>query len=189
MSEKTSMNKDNLEALGISTDDISERLIERLVNVYAGEDRFACDFEARIEKAIKDAANASIEKVITDKVLPKISEMVENITLQKCNRWGEPDIQSPKQTFKEYLTERADAYIREEVNYDGKTQAEDSYSFQKRGTRIAWMIDKHLHYHIEKIMAERLSGGVNIVRKGLEDAVKLALQNISVSVKTEVKTP
>ena len=128
----------------------------------------------------------TLKRAMEQHIYPRVTAMVENITLQKTNSWGEA--KGTPLTFVEYLVERTDQWIREEVNYEGKVKGEDSFSWNKKGTRIQFMIDKYLQYSISTAMEQALGLGVSSVRKGLEDAVKIAIDNIKVTVKTEVKT-
>jgi hypothetical protein len=95
-----------------------------------------------------------------------------------------------KLTFTEYLVQRVDAYIREEVNYNGKSRSEDrdSYGWSKSSTRIVHLIHGHLQYHIQRAVTEALGQVNSSVRKGLEEAVKHAIASVQVKVATEVKT-
>lgn len=183
------MTKEELQALGITPEDVLTRVCERICDSFVSEEKtYAHDFQSRVERAVKDRVDAVLTKTVDEVILPKVSEMVEQIQLQETNRWGEPKANA-KLTFKEYLTQRVDLYIREQVDFDGKAQAEDSYAWRGRTTRIAYMIDKHIHYTIEKAMKDALATANSSISKGLSEAVTIALKNIQVNVKTEVKTP
>lgn len=181
------MNENDLAELGLTKEDVLNRLVERLSESFINSDEeYGSDFQQRLELSIKNQVDEKLNATLTAHVLPKITTMVDEISLQETNRWGEK--LGTKLTFIEYLTQRADAYIREEVNFRGKTQAEDSYSWQKSSTRIAYMIHEHLQYSISRAMESALGNVHSSVRKGLEEAVKTALAEIKVSVNTTVKT-
>jgi hypothetical protein len=179
-----------LQALGLTTDDVLNRLTEKLSDLFVGSSEdYASDFQSRIERAIKQQVDAVLDKAITELVAPNVVQMIETIQLQETNRWGEPK-STPALTFKEYLTQRVDAYIREQVDYKGKAKDEDgnSYGWSGRTTRIAYMINQHIHYTIEAAMKDALKTANNSIGKSLEDAVNLALKQVTVNVKTEVKS-
>lgn len=182
------MTAQELQAIGLTPNDVLDRLVEKLVEHYVeSEDGYKNDFVNRIEAGVKQAVEARIESALTVHVFPKVKEMIEGICLQETNRWGEK-VKGEKLTFIEYLTQRVDAYIREEVNHDGKTQGQDSYSWTKHSTRIAYLIHEHLQYSIERAMVEALGNVNSSVRQGLAEAVKIALASIKVEVNTKVKT-
>ena len=51
-------------------------------------------------------------------------------------------------TFAEYLVHRAERYIAEEVDYQGKPKSVDSYQWRAHSTRIVHMIHEHLNFRI-----------------------------------------
>lgn len=181
------MTKAELEALGLSETDVLDKLVERLLEKY-GEDEtgYVSDFEARMAKAVKEAVESKIAAAIEKHVLPRVAELVDGICLQETNTWGEKKGQPV--TLTEYLVQRAEAYIREPVDFQGKTKEQDSWNWKAKTTRIAHMVHEHLQYSIDTAMKKVLGEANSNIRKGLEDAVKVALANITVQVKTEVKS-
>lgn len=181
------MNKETLAELGLTETDVLNKLVERLLDQYAGGEDYKSDFERRVEAAVKEQIDAKLDAALDVHILPKVAEMIDGICLTETNKWGEP--KGPKLTFIEYLTQRADAYIREEVNYKGQTKDQDSYSWSKHSTRIAFMINTHLQYSINQAMLKAFGEVDSSVRKGLEEAVKFAIAGIKVTVDTKVKSP
>ena len=49
--------------------------------------------------------------------------------------------------------------MQEEVDYNGKPKGTDSFSWRPRSTRVAYMVDEHLHYSIERAMKDATHGG------------------------------
>lgn len=185
-----------LESLGLDQDKLAEKLVDRLAqNMLTsigydedGDDWFGTSPFAR---KLNDMVRARLDKVVNDladkHVLPRVEEMVEGLVLQQTNQWGEK-VGKPV-TFVEYLTQRAEAYMCEEVSYDGKTKVEaNSFSWSKRSTRVAYMIDKHLHYSIERAMTNALADLNNSVAKGLEEATKIAIQEVTNKLTVKVST-
>lgn len=115
-----------------------------------------------------------------------MNDIVENMVLTETNRWGEKTGKSV--TFKEYLVQRAEAYMQEEVNYEGKPRGTDSFSWSARSTRVAYMIHKHLHYEIEAAMKTALANVNSAVTKGLHEATKIAINEVTSKLKVDVKT-
>lgn len=181
------MTKQELADLGLTPDDVLNKLVDRLFDHYSEtEDGYKCDFENRMERDIKERIDERIKTAFETHVLPLVTEKVDTICLTETNRWGEK-VGKPI-TFIEYLVSRVDFYIREEVNHAGKTKAQESYSWSKSGTRISYMIHEHLQYNISRAVETALGNVNSSVRKGLEEAVKIALDKIKVTVDTKVKT-
>jgi hypothetical protein len=184
-----------LEALGFTKDEIFQRVVDTIVRdltqsrcededgeVWFGES----EFKRGLDKAVQARIDAEVVKTADQHIAPRIAELIDGVTFQQTNQWGEK--RGEPMTFIEYLVERAEAYMTEPVNYEGKPRGTDSYSWTAKGTRVTYMIDKHLHYSIETAMKQALSEANAAIGKGLNEAVKVAIGNLTVQMKTEVKT-
>mgnify|MGYP001609874141 FL=1 len=81
---------------------------------------------------------------------------------------------------------RAEAYLKEELDHNGKTKAED-YNWKKSGTRIAYLVHEHLQYSIQTAMKEALTTANSAIVGGIEQAVKIKLAEVAASMKVELK--
>lgn len=187
----------NLELLGFTKEELQERVIETMCDrLLAGtaidEDGTPytedSEFKRKLDKAIHTHIDGAIAKLAETHVLPQIVNMVETITLQQTNRWGEK--RGEALSFVEYLTKRADLYLREETDYEGYTKEErrDSYGWKAAGTRVSCLINKHLQYAIQVAMAEALKNANHAIVGGLEQAVKIKLGEVAAALKVEIKT-
>lgn len=185
-----------LEALGFSKEEIAERIITQAVAQLlraTDEDEDGIEygvpstFASRIDKVIREKIDAAVVKAGDEIIAPRISELVSGHVIQQTNAWGEK--RGEAVSFTEYLVQRAEAYMTEQVNYEGKAKSENSsFSWSAKTTRVAYMIDKHLHYAIETAMEKALQNANNAVCQGLNEAVRTAIANLTVNVKTEVKS-
>lgn len=185
-----------LEALGLTQESLAERLVDKLAegllssldydedgHTFRGESPFA----RKLNRMVKDRLDVLVSDLGERHVLPKVNEMVEGLVLQETNRWGEK-VGQPV-TFVEYLTQRAETWMREEVDYNGKSKGEgDSYGWRKAGTRVSWVIDKHLQYSIETAMKGAVASANQSIIGGLQDAVKIKLAEVAASLKVKVET-
>lgn len=190
----------SLEQLGLTQDELTNRVVDRVADRVLreqgfDEDGFEMDhpstFAREIQKAIRDRIDAKVNEIGDKHVLPKVSEMIENVVLQETNRWGEA--KGEKLTFVEYLVQRAHSYITEPVDFHGKAKSEmrDAYDRSRFGagqTRISHMIHQHLHYHIERAMKQALADANSQIAKGLHETVKLKLNEVVGKLKVDVKT-
>lgn len=181
-----------LEALGISRDDIIEKVIERCVDAimntkyYDAEDgepySARNDVEKRITELCKKRVDERVQEIAEAHILPNVSERIESICLQETTKWGEK-VGKPL-TFIEYLVHRADTYLTEPVSYDGKSKSEaGGYSWSGTQSRITYMIHHHLQYSISTAMKDAVSHVNAALSKGLQETVRLQINEIVSSLK------
>lgn len=190
------MDLKSLEALGITADELTNRIVDKCVeqlmtdvnfdedgDEWRGRSRLAEQLDKRIKQQINDTVNALAEK----HVLPNVSAYVENLTLHATNKWGEKKGQTV--TFIEYLTQRAEDYMQEKVNYEGKAKDEaGGYSWNGTQTRITHLVHQHLHYSIDSAMKSALQIATSGIAAGLQETCKTKLAEIAQKLKVEVKT-
>lgn len=186
-----------LESLGFTQEQLQDRVVETLCDRvlqtvgYGGEDgddEYVADseFSRTIEKRVKQHIDATINALAEKHVLPNVSSYIENLTLQATNQWGEKAGKSV--TFIEYLTQRAEAYMMEKVDLQGKDkQSAGGYSWNGTQTRVTHLVHQHLHYSIENAMKQAMAQANSQIVKGIEETVKTKLGEISQKLKVEVK--
>lgn len=185
----------SFESLGFSRSEVLDRIVDKIAKSVLSDvsmdeegDGFhrRSTFAALLETRVQQKIDASVEAIAAKHVLPNISEYVETLTLQQTNKWGEKVGDSV--TFIEYLTQRAQHYLTEKVNYEGKTKEEsrDSYSWREAQTRISYLINAHLQYSIETAMKDALKIANSAISTGITDAVKIKLTEITNGIKASV---
>ena len=145
-------------------------------------------FRERLEKRVNEKIDEAIDNVAAKHVLPNIEEFIEGYCLQKTNEWGEA--KGEPKTFTEYLVERTTQWIGEEVDHEGKAKnSRDSYHWRSKSTRMAFYVDKHLHFHMQRAMEAVVKSALPTLEKGLNEAlagnIKKALEQIRVAVGTK----
>jgi hypothetical protein len=184
----------DLAALGIKPEELQDRVIERICekvltgvsyNDEDGEYEADSSFKRRLDQRITQHIDGAVTKLADTYVRPGIETMVETLTLQQTNRWGEKT--GERMTFIEYLTKRAEAYFEEPVNHSGKTKGEDSYSWNAHSTRGAYLIEKHLQYSINTALQAALQNANSKIAGGIEKAVKMQLEELLGKIKVEAK--
>ena len=183
-----------LESLGLSKEEIQNRVIDQIVrsaltSLSWDEDGDDVEISSKFSRTIEDACRARIDQKINELgeqyVLPNVDRYVETLTLQETNRWGEK--KGASVTFVEYMVERAEAYITEPVNFEGKSKAEaGGYSWSKSQSRISHMIHQHLHYSIETAIKTMLKDANANIVGGLEAALKAKLEELQKAIKIAV---
>lgn len=187
-----------LAVLGLDPKDIEEKVIDRIADralqgFSCDEDgEFACDsqFKRKLDEKLKAIIDAKVGEMAEIHVMPNVSDLIDNLVLHKTSKWGEKT--GEKYTFIEYLVHRADAYLQEEVDYQGHARGDSSYSssWSKHSTRLAFMVDAHLNWAIKQAMEEAYKNANSSIVGGLKKAMEIALENIKSSLKvtTEVKS-
>lgn len=170
----------NLEELGITRDEILDRLIGRL------QDDLIERYE--IQDEIKKRINEVVQEIGEKHIVPIVREKVEGLVLQKTNAWGEGK-GNPAMTFIEYLTDRAEKYLSEKVDFEGKSKDQSrGYSWNGAQSRVTHIVHQHLHYSIESAMKAAVKSVNTVLAEGLEETCRIKLAEITDSIRVQIKT-
>lgn len=182
-----------LESLGLSVEQMQDRLIEAMIDRFLtssvrdedGEPvAIVSKFQTSIREAILSRVDQSVERLIAPALDGSITAYIDNYTIKSTNSYGEP--KREPETITEYIVRRANEYLTEGVDYQGKSQKEvgrDSYSFKAQTTRVAFLIDKRLSDEIAKAMQEALKTANDAITNGLKSAVSFELNKINAKLK------
>lgn len=183
-----------LESLGFTQQELQERVVDQLCKQilqsvgydYDNDEEMDVDskFAKTVEKRTKEHIDATINAMAEKHILPNVSAFIENLVLQNTNEWGEK--RGQKVTFIEYLTQRAEAYMQEKVDFQGNAKGRDSYNWNGTQTRLTHMVEKHLHYSIENAMKQSLQIATSAISTGIQETVKVKLSEIATQLKTSV---
>lgn len=183
-----------LQDLGVSQEELVKMVVDAaaskllVVKCFDPDDEDAVQSSPlanKLRKHIEEHVNKQVGALAEVHIFPHVNKFIENLTLTETNRWGEKRGESI--TFTEYLVQRADAYLREEVNYEGKSkQASDSYGWKGTQTRLTHLVNKHLQYSIETAMKEAVSAVNAAIVPALEETVKLKLGEITKSIQKRI---
>ena len=187
----------DLETLGLDKEKLAElvvdRVVEQLLSSYdvdedGQEGRSSSRFKDALQGQIKERINSSVAELAEKHLMPKLQEGIDGLILQETSKWGEKT--GAPISFVDYMVQRAENYIREEVNHDGQSKAEarDSYGFNGKTTRITYLINRHLQYHIQTAVKEALDVANKAIIGGLERAVKMKLEEVSKTLTLAVAT-
>lgn len=183
-----------LENLGLSREGLAEMVVDQVVQnlLFSAsvddegrEYPHASDFRDKLKTTITETIHAKVREIGDQHLVPTINGMIENLVLQETTKWGEK--RGEPVTFTEYMVQRAEAYLHEEVDFHGKTRAESSYSWSKSGTRISWLVHRHLQLAVESAMKKALENANAMIVGGIEGAVKIKLAEVANQLKVQVK--
>lgn len=183
-----------IEDLGFTQEELQNRVINVIAHQAMGMKLDEEDnehywsnslFNKKLQQFIMQHIDESIRKIAEKYVLPHVTEMVENLVLQETNKWGEK-IGKPL-TFKEYFVFKAESYMTEQVDLSGKSknEAKDSY-WTGRESRIENMVQGNLKHTIEVAMKDVIKTANNALVGGIQETVRIKLNEISNSIKIGV---
>lgn len=180
-----------LESLGFTNEELQDRVVDQLcASILSGksydedgnESYDDSQFKKKLEERLKAHIDATVTAIADKHVLPNVTQYIENLTIRQTNKWGEKS--GKTLTFVEYLTERAEAYMSEQVNFEGKSKTEaDSYSWSGKQTRITHLVEKHLHYSIETAIKGALQTANTAIANGITETVRLKLGEMATAIK------
>ena len=174
----------DLESLGFTKEELQERVIDRLCDEFLHDKDFDAGWLAgQVKDKVKEAIQDSVNALAETHILPNVRAYIETLVLTETNGWGE---KKKEYTFIEYLTKKANDYISEKVDFDGKPKDAGSYGWSGKQTRIAHMIHNHLHYNIDSAVKDAIKNANSVLVKGIEDTVKIKLNEIAKSLKVGV---
>lgn len=196
------MSEITLESLGLSEEEIQERIVNKVCDrilcnryfAYEDEDDeetsegFTGDspFRAEIDKRINQAIEDKFRELADQHIMPHIAHRFENLLIEMTNQYGEK--KGETYTLVEYLTKLTEDYMLEDVDRNGRPQGKRSWrDFDAEGTRIAYAVDSYLSKHMEQAMTEVLSSGEKTLSEGLVEVCKKQMEKVAKSIKVEVK--
>ena len=189
-----------LEALGISKEELAERIIESAVDQLLSstgfspeteeETRYESRFKREIEKRVQESVDTKIAALAQEHVLPRVCEMIEAADMKATNKYGEA--KGPAMTFKEYMANRAQVYMTEDVDYRGNSKADlaaknkSDYNWRSCGPRLTVLMRNYIRDSLET-QAKAAVNDVNKViaaniAKAAQDAIAAASANLKVTV-------
>lgn len=171
----------------MTQEELREQVIERAASKLAKYTAKHEDAFQPIRDVVQEVVGEVARKIADEEIRPWAEGQIESIVMQRTNEWGEA--KGKAVTFREYLIEMGEKYMNEPVDFDGRTRtARDSYNWKQASTRLAFMIDKHLHFQIERAMKEALDNANSAIVGGIQETVKVKLAEIAKALKVTVKT-
>lgn len=190
------MNIETLEALGISKEDLAQRVIEQCVESLLNstgfnpetdeETRYASRFKREIEARLMKAVDDKIAALAAVHIVPRVGEMIEQANMVKTNGYGEA--KSPPMTFKEYIAYRAESYMSENVNTRGLSKAEDgdSYNWKSEGPRLTVLMRIYIRDTLETHAKAAMTDVNKVIAKNIEKAALSAITSAAAAMKVSV---
>jgi hypothetical protein len=186
----------NLESLGIGKEELIDRVVSKYVehlrySISYDEDgeevRHDSSFDRDIQKKLQAAIDARMSDLATRVIEPRVEEIIAGQVLQRTTQWGEK-VGAPV-TLTEYLVQRADAYMSEKVDWEGKSKDEKgSYSWTGSQTRLTHLIDRHLQHAIAAAAKEGLANLNASIATSIAETVKMKLQEAMTALRLTVTT-
>ena len=192
------MDIQTLEALGVSKEDLADRIIDQAVHTLLYSTGFNPDtdedttyesrFKSEIERKVQEAVDKKIAAIAEVHLVPRVGELIEQANMRQTNRFGEP--KGEPLTFKEYLAYRAEHYMTEEVNLQAKSKSEDSdsYNWRSQGPRLTVLMKLYIKDSMEAAAKSAVNDINKVIAKNIEQAAKLAIAQTVDHLKISITT-
>jgi hypothetical protein len=188
-----------LEVLGMTQEEIQERVIDRMVEQIMTEETSYYDedtgksyketrqsqMERQLRKLVQSRIDAQVTAVADEHLAPRIREIIESTKLQETTKWGEK--KGEPLTFIEYLVTRAEVYLKEQVNERGETRADRDYNWNGVQTRLAFLVHSDLHKAIQSAVSDAIGNAHKLFATSLQDMVNAQLTEIAGKIKLSVQ--
>ena len=184
-----------LEALGLDAETLGNRIVDQAVDALLYSKGFNPDddaevtyesrFKQHIDKRIQAAVDTKISEIAEMNIIPKVGEIISSTSLQETNIYGE--VRGPKLTFIEYLAHRAETYMSEMVDSNGKSKTEaNEYNWRSCGPRLSVLMRLCIREHLERAARAAITDVNKAIAKNIEDAAREAIAAAANSIKVNV---
>lgn len=185
-----------LESLGINPETLGDRIVDQAVEVLLSTTGFDPDneeetrYESRFKKAIETRIQQAVDQKIADlaarHLIPRVGELIEAANMRQTNRYGEPT--TPPMTFKEYIAARAETYMSEDVDSNGKSKSEsgDSYNWRSCGPRLTVLMRMYIGDTLQTAAKAAVTDINKVIAKNIEKAAKDAIAATAAGLKVSV---
>lgn len=164
------------EALGVSREELANRVVDQITEMVMSGTRGGHEtedegFASLIYEKAQGAIDRAVDKIAATTVIPKADEIINGFVLQRTTSWGET--KGKPVSLTEYLVERAEAWIVEPVDLDGKSQKQGSRygSWSAKTTRFEYLIENKIQYSIEIAMEKILKTSDRQLKQGLHSMI------------------
>lgn len=189
---KTKGNDVKLEELGFTKEEILNKTVDRIVDQIMtttgwdpednSEYAASSQFSTSLQRHCKEAIDKHVSDISEKHIVPKVAEAVEKFKYQECNNWGEK--KGKELSFIEYMEIKAENYMQEEVDYNGKR---DSWNDGKRQSRLCHIIEEYIQYEVKRGVESATSDMSKQLEQALGTTLRLKLAEISDKIKVAVK--
>jgi len=184
-----------LEALGISNEDLIERVVDKLVDEFLGTDDSDEFSQRRIEsidnsvrKLIQERVDVGIQKVLETHIIPSIETRISELVIQETNEYGEKKGKKAM-TFTEFAVQKAQDFLEENVDYDGKPKCQKGhYHWIADSTRLIHLVKKQISTDIEAAVMKSLTDATSAVANSLMEVTRLKLNEAAKKLRIEVSS-
>lgn len=185
-----------LEALGISPEELGNRIVDQCVESLLNSTGFNpdTDEEVRYESRFKREIEARIQKAVDEKIaalaavhlIPRVGAMIESANMRQTNKYGEP--KGEAMTFKEYIAHRAEVYMSENVDASGKSKEEsgDAYNWRYVGPRLTVLMRGYIRDTLEHHAKAAITDVNKAIAKNIEAAARAAITAAAEGLKVTV---
>ena len=107
----------------------------------------------------------------------RMTALIEGATYQITNQYGEK--KSPPKTLREMCADRAQEYLNQQVDAEGRPKRSDSYNWNASTTMAGFLVSKTIRETVDKELRGALINANASIAGGIEASVKASLEDLS----------
>jgi hypothetical protein len=183
--------------IGLTQEELQDRVIDTMATKLLktlscdedGDEVYASSvLEKKLKEIVEKRIQDAIERTAAVHVLPRVDDIIETFTIQETNTWGEKVPGKTPLTFTEFLVKKAEEYMQEQVDWNGKPKSQSDYNWRASQSRLTHVIHKHMHDHIEKAMKQVIGDGTTQIAKALHETCRVKINEIASKLQVNVST-
>lgn len=105
------------------------------------------DFAEQMQEIVEREAREQIQAALAKRIAAEVPPYLDALVFTPTNGYGEP--KGTPETLKEHIHRVVRTWLEEPVSFQGKTKAEDNYSFRGVSTRGAYLVGQNIQYAME----------------------------------------
>lgn len=181
--------------LGITSEELTDRIVDQAVSQLlehtawdpdGDEHTSPSELGKRLQATVRERLDAQFDEFAQSVIQPSVEQMLERMVFPSTNRYGEP--KAPPQTLREHLAARADAWLGEEVDREGRSFEEarrQGRGWDKSTKRIQWVISQHLDAELRAAFNKIMASATGELLRAIEATAKERLASIASTLKLQ----
>lgn len=176
------MTEFNFSALGISTAELEEKIVDKAVETILDRIGYEPDTGADtventelcriLQERLAARVQDLVDGVVEEHLMGQAREMIEGVLIKRTNEFGEEKAEPA--TLQEYIAHRLERFMNEIVNSKGERVYRDDYVRYDRSTRLEYLISEEFGRKFKEVIQEL----VQQTNSAMIGSLKTSFENI-----------